>query len=251
MPTIHNEVQKDQLALHLASGGGVADWAGAHGIPERTAYTWSRSPEVRDRTESIRRAVLADAVQQLGAHAAAAGQIVKLAEDAQIEAVRLQAARAVLAEFVSASNDTGMDGRLADIEQLSVVRGPLWELPLRRDLVGLALMPRPLGVSLRHPRQRTTDHGQPTMDKAGGTTDTAGPGRSPKLTVRRREAPIRGRGRTSGRGLQPCIPHSPVASWNSWPVSCRSRRRSRSRLWTTGVASGPAGGSAVRGICRR
>jgi hypothetical protein len=118
MPKIHNEIQKDQLALHLASGGGVADWARAHAIPDRTVYTWSRSPEVRERTESFRRAVLAEAVQRLGAHAAAAaGQIVKLAETAQSEAVRLQAARAVLAEFVSASNYTSMAAQLADIER--------------------------------------------------------------------------------------------------------------------------------------
>jgi hypothetical protein len=118
MAKIHNQVQKDQLALHLASGGGVADWARAHDIPDRTVYSWSRSSEVRDRTESIRRAVLAEAVKQLGAHAAAAaGQIVKLAENAKSEAVRLQAARAVLAEFVSVSNYTSMAGQLADIER--------------------------------------------------------------------------------------------------------------------------------------
>jgi hypothetical protein len=118
MPKIHNQVQKEQLALHLASGGGVADWARAHGLPDRTAYSWSRSPEVRDRTESLRRAVLAEAVKQLGAHAAAAaGQIVKLAENAQSETVRLQAARAVLAEFMCVSNYTSMAGQLADIER--------------------------------------------------------------------------------------------------------------------------------------
>ena len=116
MPKIHNEIPKDQLALHLASGGAVADWARAHGIPDRTAYSWSRFPEVRERTESFRRAVLAEAVKRLGAHAAAAaGQIVKQAEDARSETVRLQAARAVLAEFMSASNYTSMAGQLADI----------------------------------------------------------------------------------------------------------------------------------------
>ncbi len=118
MPRIHNEVQKEQLALHLAAGGGVADWARANDIPERTAYTWSRSPEVRDRTDSLRRAVLAEAIKKLGEHtSAAAGQIVKLAENAQSEAVRLQAARAVLAEFMAVSNDTGLAGRLADLER--------------------------------------------------------------------------------------------------------------------------------------
>jgi hypothetical protein len=44
MAKINNEVQKDQLALHLASGDGVADRAGANGIPDRTVYSsWPRS----------------------------------------------------------------------------------------------------------------------------------------------------------------------------------------------------------------
>ncbi len=118
MSKINNQVQKEQLALHLASGGGVADWARANDIPDRTAYAWSRSPEVRDRTECIRRAVLAEAVRKLGEHAAAAAaQIVKLAENAQSETVRLQAARAVLAEFMAVSNYTGLAGRVADLER--------------------------------------------------------------------------------------------------------------------------------------
>jgi hypothetical protein len=118
MPKINNEVQKEQLALHLASGGVVTDWARANDIPVGTVYTWSRSPEVREQTESLRRAVLAEAVKTLGEHAAAAArQIVNLAAHAQSEAVRLQAARAVLAEFMSVSNYTSLVGRLADIER--------------------------------------------------------------------------------------------------------------------------------------
>jgi hypothetical protein len=42
MAKIHNEVQKEQLALHLASGGG-ADRAGAHGISERAASARPRA----------------------------------------------------------------------------------------------------------------------------------------------------------------------------------------------------------------
>jgi hypothetical protein len=72
MPKIDNEVRKDQLVLYLARGG-VAAWAGAHDIPERTACTWSRSPEVRDRTEAIRRAMVAEAVHPPGDDARAVG----------------------------------------------------------------------------------------------------------------------------------------------------------------------------------
>ncbi len=48
MAKIHNEVQKEQVALRLARGGS-AGWAEAHAIPERTAAIWSGSPKVRDR----------------------------------------------------------------------------------------------------------------------------------------------------------------------------------------------------------
>ena len=117
MPKINNEIQKEQLALHLASGGGVADWAKANGIPDRTAYTWSRSPEVRGRIESIRCGVLAEAVKQLASHAgAAAAQIVNLAQNAQSETVRLQASRAVLADFISVSAYISLTTQVADIE---------------------------------------------------------------------------------------------------------------------------------------
>ena len=39
MGKIHNEVQEENLAQHLASGG-LADGAWAHGIPRRTASAW-------------------------------------------------------------------------------------------------------------------------------------------------------------------------------------------------------------------
>ena len=39
-------------------------------------------------------------------------------------------------------------------------RRPLWKLPRCRDLAGHRLGSRRLGVSVRHLRTRTTDHGQ-------------------------------------------------------------------------------------------
>jgi hypothetical protein len=71
MTKIHNEVQEEQLGLHLAGSGGIAAWARAHDIPERTASTWSRSPWVHDWVEALRRAVLAAAVRRPGADARA------------------------------------------------------------------------------------------------------------------------------------------------------------------------------------
>jgi hypothetical protein len=137
MSKINNEVQKEQLALYLASGGTVADWAQANDVPESTAYHWSGSGAVRDRVEAIRRAVLAEAIKQLGDHAAAAArQIIKLATEASSEAVRLHAARAVLADFMTASNYASLAGRVAELEWRLRERAASPESPAELDPVG-------------------------------------------------------------------------------------------------------------------
>ena len=118
MSRIHNQNRKADLALALAAGGTVKAWADAHGVPERTARTWSHSPEVLDQVAAIRRAVLDRAIGRLSDHAiAAADQIAALARDAASEAVKLQAARAVLADLMAVSNYAALEDRLADVER--------------------------------------------------------------------------------------------------------------------------------------
>ena len=114
----NNHERKANLALALAAGKTVADWAKDNAIPDRTARTWSHSPEVRDQVEAIRRAVIDRTIGRLSDHATeAADQIARLAKDATSEAVRLQAARAVLAELMAVSNYATLDSRLAEVER--------------------------------------------------------------------------------------------------------------------------------------
>jgi transposase-like protein len=114
----NNQNQKAALALAMAGGGTVAAWAREHQVAERTARTWSNSTEVLDQVESIRREVLDRAIGRLSDNAiAAADEIARLVKEAASEAVRLQAARAVLAELMTVSNYAALDGRLADIER--------------------------------------------------------------------------------------------------------------------------------------
>jgi hypothetical protein len=113
----NNQIQKADLALAMAGGSTVKAWADANGIPDRTARTWSNSPEVRDQVEAIRREILHCTVGRLCNHAtAAADEIARLAAEATSEAVRLGAARAVLAELMAVSGYAALEGRMAELE---------------------------------------------------------------------------------------------------------------------------------------
>ena len=46
---------KLKLAAALAEGKSCAEWAGARGVPERTAQRWANEPGVRAQVESLHR----------------------------------------------------------------------------------------------------------------------------------------------------------------------------------------------------
>jgi hypothetical protein len=114
----NNENHKANLALAMAAGTAVPDWARANDVPSRTAYTWSRSPEVLDQVKLIRSQVLDRTAGRLSDNAtAAADKIAKLAQEAASESVQLQAARAVLAELMTVSNYLAIERRLDELER--------------------------------------------------------------------------------------------------------------------------------------
>ena len=114
----NNRDQKAALALALAGGRTVKAWAHDHDVPVRTAYTWARSPDVRKRVRRIQRRALERAIGRLSRHAAAAaGQIASLAKAAQSEAVKLQAARAVLADLMQVADYADHEDRITELER--------------------------------------------------------------------------------------------------------------------------------------
>ena len=114
----NNLDQKASLALAIAVGRSVSDWAKETKVPRRTARTWSKSPEVRELVASIRRRAIDRAVGWLSKNARAAAQrIAHLAKGAASESVQLQAARAVLADLMTVSNYSELEGRLAAVER--------------------------------------------------------------------------------------------------------------------------------------
>jgi hypothetical protein len=118
MSKVQNPIRNSELARALAAGRTVTDWAKEKDVPERTAYRWAVCRAVRREVEMIRRAALDGAIAGLSQNAtAAANQIIQLARRANSEPVRLQAARAVLAELIAVSNYAGLERRMTDIER--------------------------------------------------------------------------------------------------------------------------------------
>ena len=114
----NNQDRKAGLALAMAAGNTVPDWARDNQIPSRTAYTWSRSPEVLRAVHRIRRRALDRAIGRLSRNAtAAACRIAKLAKSATSESVQLAACRAVLADLMTVSNYAAIEKRLAQVER--------------------------------------------------------------------------------------------------------------------------------------
>jgi hypothetical protein len=125
MPKIHNQIRKSELARALAEGGTVTDWAKKTEVAERTAYTWSRSREVIAEVAAIRGAALDRAVGRLsGEVSAAVEQILILVKGATSESVRLQAARAVVAELTAVTRHAELERRMAEIERRLAAASP-------------------------------------------------------------------------------------------------------------------------------
>jgi hypothetical protein len=118
MSRINNSDRKAALALAMATGATVKQWADDNAVPHRTAYSWAKCPEVIDQVEQIRRQFIDQAVGKLCQYAnAAADKIALLADQAESEAVQLGAARAVLNDLMAISNYAALNGRMAQLER--------------------------------------------------------------------------------------------------------------------------------------
>ncbi len=114
---------KSKLATAMADGKSGTEWASANGIPERTAQRWANDPEVRAEVDSIRRGALDQAVGRMSQRVAwATEQIAVLAEHAKSESVRLAALRSILADMMAVSDFTGLELRIAKLEEQDRVR---------------------------------------------------------------------------------------------------------------------------------
>jgi hypothetical protein len=113
-----DEGSKTELAQALAQGISAARWAKSRNVPRDTAYRWAREPAVRKAIEAIRRRTIDRAVGQMTRRASRAAEaIVKLADGAESESVRLRAARVVFSRMISVSKHPVPKERITEIER--------------------------------------------------------------------------------------------------------------------------------------
>ena len=114
---------KSKLAAAIAEGKSCAEWASANRIGERTAQRWANQPETRAEVESIRRESLDLAVGRMSRRVTwATDEIEELAKSAKSESVRLMALRSIMSDMMAVSDFTGLEQRIAKLEEQDQVR---------------------------------------------------------------------------------------------------------------------------------
>jgi hypothetical protein len=145
----HQKGTKAQLAFALAQGVTAAKWARNHNVPKMTAYRWEKEPEVREAVQAYRRRTVDQAVGLMTKHTArAAGVIAKIAFEGESDTVRLRAARAIFSEMKLASEYSGLEFRMSELEG-----------QIRREVAARGVIQNP----------------PPTANGGGGARPQAGP----------------------------------------------------------------------------
>jgi hypothetical protein len=115
--------QHDQLAMAVAQGKSVAEWARQNGVPARTAQRWAAAPDVRRQVEDWRRRILDRALGFMAGRSMwAVRGIAKLGEAAESESVQLRARRAILQDQMAVSKFSNFEYRMAELEEQVRVR---------------------------------------------------------------------------------------------------------------------------------
>jgi hypothetical protein len=113
----HRPSKKTQLALAVAQGESVAEWARTNEVPRRTAFRWAKEVSVRTAVESFRRRSIDRAVGRMAGRANwAVKGITTLAAGAESESVRLRALRAMLSDMMAVAKFSGLEQRMTQIE---------------------------------------------------------------------------------------------------------------------------------------
>ena len=114
---------KSQLALMIARGQTINAWASQNDVPLRTAYRWSREPQVRGKVQEWRRFVLNLTIGRLARLSLKATDgIAKLGRGAESESVQLRAWRAVLADQMAVAKFSDLEDRVTEVEELVKAR---------------------------------------------------------------------------------------------------------------------------------
>ena len=113
------EDQKAALGRAMGQGQSVAAWARKNGVAVRTAQRWANETAVREACDLWRRRALGQAIGRMAGRATkAVDGIVRLAQEAESESVRLSAWRALLGEQMTLAKFSNWEHRLTEVEEM-------------------------------------------------------------------------------------------------------------------------------------
>jgi hypothetical protein len=111
-----NETLINELAIATAIGADITRWSATHGITDRTARRWAKSPGFDGLVQEHRRVLVGAALGKLTSNAEkAVGTIAKRLDSAD-ERISLAAAGKYLDVLIRMHNHAELDRRMAVIE---------------------------------------------------------------------------------------------------------------------------------------
>jgi hypothetical protein len=113
-----NENLRDHFALAIATGRSVSSWANENNVPKRTCYEWRSTDKFKAKVRRLRRRIIDRAIGRLVKQVTkAVAEMARLATEAKSEAVRLQAARAILGDLMSVMSTIDLEERITALEK--------------------------------------------------------------------------------------------------------------------------------------
>jgi hypothetical protein len=109
---------KVQLALAVARGDAIRNWARDNNVPRRTAFRWAKEPDVRKAVESYRRRMIDQAIGRMTRRSGwVADGITQIAREARSDSVRLRAYRAMFSDMMAVNKFSGLESRMVEVEE--------------------------------------------------------------------------------------------------------------------------------------
>ena len=126
MRKLKSPAKLDSLAMHVATGGAVADWAAEHKVSVRVAYTWLRLAETEERVSAIRAQLIDAGVGKLVSMIKkATHEIDRIIGDGATDNVRLAASRGALSDAMAMYDFANLDRRIRALEEGRAGHAPI------------------------------------------------------------------------------------------------------------------------------
>jgi hypothetical protein len=110
--------KQDLIAIAIAKGTPVSQWARENQVALRTAYRWASEPDVRRQVEDWRRRALDKVLARLIRKSLpAVTRLSELSESASSESVQLTASRAILRDQIAIARHANLSHRVAQLEE--------------------------------------------------------------------------------------------------------------------------------------